>query len=168
MNRDWIDTVFRYIVILLLHVFIFGRIYLGAYINIEIYVLFILLLPSRFSSLAVLILSAIMGFSTDLLSSGDLGLHMAACTLTGYLRTKILRRIAASSSDAQITVPVIGKSPIRVFLFYVLTLLFIHNFVLYSIEAFSVGEIVFILLRSAASTLMTGLFIVLFEIMMKK
>jgi hypothetical protein len=109
--------------------------------------MFILFLPAGFSALLVLILSAAMGMSVDLLS-GDLGLHTAACTAMGYARPHLLKRI--STSD-QIEIPPINRTHYLPYFVYTGILVLIHHFVLFALETFALSEILFILARTLLS-----------------
>ena len=158
-----IQTLISFIVLLLLQEFVFDNIELGVYVNMPIYVMFILLLPTTFSPLAVLLLSGLMGISVDLFSGGIIGLNMAACLLTGFLRPVVLKTVT-TSSDAPQEVPVMYRVETRKVLSYTVLLVFIHCLALFSLEVFSWSKIIYILIRTVASTAITVLFIIVFEL----
>jgi rod shape-determining protein MreD len=147
MGRDWLIVGVNFIVLLLLQVCVCDAIYLGIYLNIQIYLMFILFLPADFSRSAVLILSALIGFCTDLLS-GDLGLHIAACTATGYVRPYLLKRITTSD---QIEIPPINRTHFGQYFIYVGILVFLHHLLLFTLETFELSEILFIMKRTVVS-----------------
>ena len=128
MTREWINTAIGYFVLLFLQIFVFNRIDASVYLNIQVYVMFILLLPVSFYPLASLLLSTFMGLSVDILSSGALGLHTAACATAGYLRPHLLRNMLPPA-DIQIEIPLPGKSPFRKYMTYTLILVLVHHFV---------------------------------------
>jgi hypothetical protein len=109
--------------------------------------MFILFLPAGMSGLRVLLLSALMGFCVDLLS-GDLGLHTAACTAMGYVRTYLLKRIATSD---QIEIPPINRTHFGQYFIYTGILIFLHHLLLFTLETFELKEILFILARTLIS-----------------
>lgn len=145
MNRDWIIIAINFVVLLLLQIFVFNTIYLGIYLNIQIYLMFILFLPANLSGLSVLLLSALMGISVDLFSSGDLGLHMAACTAIGFVRPYLLKK--TSTNDSQIEIPRISRNHFRQYAAYTGLLIFIHHLILFTLESFSFSDMFFILIR---------------------
>jgi rod shape-determining protein MreD len=147
MNRDWLIVGVNFVVLLLLQVFICNTIYLGIYLNIQIYLMFILFLPVSLSGLSVLLLSALMGFCVDLLS-GDLGLHLAACTAIGYVRPHLLKSI--STSD-QIEIPPINRTHFGQYFVYTGILIFLHHLLLFTLETFELKEILFIMTRTLIS-----------------
>ena len=151
MNRDWIFIGINFVVLLLLQIFVFNTIYLGIYLNIQIYIMFILFLPANLSGLAVMLLSALMGFSIDLFSSGDLGLHMAACTAMGYARPYLLKK--TSTSDNQIEIPRIDRYHFRQYAIYAGLLILLHHIILFTLESFSFKDVGFILLRTLISAM---------------
>jgi hypothetical protein len=111
--------------------------------------MFILFLPVNLLSLPVLLLSALMGFCMDLVS-GDLGLHMAACTAMGYMRPYLLKRIATND---QIEIPPINKTHFGQYLIYTGILIFMHHLLLFSLETFELKEILFIIARTLVSAI---------------
>ncbi|MDR2026319.1 MAG: hypothetical protein LBQ01_02015 [Prevotellaceae bacterium] len=147
MSRVWLTVWVNFVVLLLLQVFVCNTVYLGIYLSVQIYTMFILFLPANFSGLRVLLLSALTGFCVDLLS-GDLGLHTAACTATGYVRPYLLKRI--STSD-QIEIPPINRTHFRQYFIYTGILVFLHHLLLFTLETFDPKEILFITERTFVS-----------------
>ncbi|MDR0724409.1 MAG: rod shape-determining protein MreD [Prevotellaceae bacterium] len=149
MSRDWLMVGVNFAVLLLLQVFVCNAVYLGIYLNIQIYLMFILFLPANFSRLLVLFLSAIMGLSVDLLS-GDLGLHMAACTAMGYVRPYLLKRITTTTTG-QIEIPPLNRTHLGQYYIYTGILITLHHLLLFTLETFELREIPFILTRTIVS-----------------
>ena len=149
MNRESVSIAINFAVLLLLQVFVFNAIYLGVYINMMIYLVFILFLPTNLSRLSVLLLSALMGFSVDLLSAGDLGLHMAACTIIGFLRPVLLKKV--SNNEIQADIPKIKGNFVQ-YAAYTGILIVLHHLFLFLLEAFAIRDILFTLSRTAASS----------------
>ena len=163
MTREWINTAIGYFVLLFLQIFVFNRIDASVYLNIQVYVMFILLLPVSFYPLASLLLSTFMGLSVDILSSGALGLHTAACATAGYLRPHLLRNMLPPA-DIQIEIPLPGKSPFRKYMTYTLILVLVHHFVFFVLETFDVSEIAYIFSKTLVSTVASTVMIILFEL----
>jgi len=148
MNRELLMVGVNFVVLLLLQIFLCNTIYLGVYLNIQIYLIFILFLPVSFSGTTVLLLSALMGISVDLLS-GDLGLHMAACTAIGYLRPYLLKRIY--TNDVQVEMPQISSNHFQQYFFYTGVLILLHHLLLFTLETFMMKDILFIMKRTFVS-----------------
>jgi hypothetical protein len=109
--------------------------------------MFILFLPASLPGLPVLLLSALMGLCVDLLS-GDLGLHLAACTAIGYVRPYLLKRI--STSD-QIEIPPINRTHFGQYFAYTGILILLHHLLLFTLETFELKDILFITARTFVS-----------------
>jgi hypothetical protein len=110
--------------------------------------MFILFLPANLSSLSVMFLSALMGLSVDLLS-GDLGLHMAACTAAGYARMPLLKK--TSTNDVQIEIPTIQRLHFSNYFLYTIILILLHHIILFALETFAFSEILLILAKTLVS-----------------
>ncbi|MDR1338479.1 MAG: rod shape-determining protein MreD [Prevotellaceae bacterium] len=147
MNRNWLTVGVNFVILLFLQIFVCNAVYLGIYLNVQIYLMFILFLPVNFSKSLVLFLSALMGFCIDLFS-GELGLHMAACTLTAYVRPYLLKRI--STSD-ELEIPPINKIHFGQYLIYTGTLVILHHLLLFSLETFNLRDIFFVVTRTLLS-----------------
>jgi len=78
MNRLPI-YIFRFIILVLLQIFIFSQIQFSNLINPYFYVLFVLLLPFDMPRSAMLLMAFFLGLTIDLFSN-TLGMHAAACT----------------------------------------------------------------------------------------
>jgi rod shape-determining protein MreD len=156
MNRIGLLTYWSFVILLFLQVFIFNSIYLGIYVNLQIYLMFILFMPATFTPLVVLFLSTAMGFAVDLFSSGDLGLHTAACACIGYLRQFVLRYTTVS--DVQLEIPTISRH-FRKYLIYAGSLILLHHIVLFSVETFEMKEFLYIALRTVLSAILNMLII---------
>lgn len=167
MNHDWVNTIIAFFVILFLQLFLFNIIYLGVYINLFPYVLFLLLIPASFSPLVVLLLSALMGFTIDVFSSGAVGIHLAACSAVGYFRTHVFTRIISSEKNEAV-IPLAGQASFRDYILYTGILLFIHHFVLLVLDVFDVGQYLYFLIRFTASFFVNLAIISLMEMLIRK
>ncbi|MDR1129574.1 MAG: rod shape-determining protein MreD [Prevotellaceae bacterium] len=160
MNREGLTVGVNFVVLWLLQIFVCNAVYLGIYLNVQIYLMFILFLPANYSKSLVLLLSALMGFCIDLFS-GELGLHMAACTLIAYLRPYLLKRI--STSD-ELEIPPVNRIHFGQYFVYTGILVFLHHLLLFSLETFSSGDVFFIVIRTLFSVVLNVILIGLVRI----
>jgi hypothetical protein len=123
-----------------------------------------LFLPADFSKSLALFLSALMGLCVDLMS-GDLGLHMASCTLIGYLRPYFLKRV---STNDQIEIPPINRTHFGQYFIYTGMLIFLHHLLLFSLETFELKETFFIVTRTLVSATFNITLIGLVRIIMSR
>ena len=95
-GADPISNGIRFLVLLFLQVFLFRQVGLVVggfeYLAVLVSPLAIALLPLRTPRPLVVFFAFLLGFATDLFYE-SLGIHMAAATLTGYLRPFLLRII---------------------------------------------------------------------------
>jgi hypothetical protein len=157
MNKETLSLAINFIVLILLQAFLFNAIYLGVYISLQLYLMFIIFLPAKLPAITVMFLAAITGITTDLLSSGDIGLHLAACVAMAYIRPFMLSK--TSPTDIQFEIPELDLIHFREYVLYVGILVMIHHSVLFIFETLSFKELVYIVARTCASTVINTILI---------
>ena len=125
-----------------------------------LYPLFILLLPFETPVWMLLIIGMITGLTMDsLMNTG--GMHAAACILIAYLRTNALEALLPRALDEYPgqgpSVKNLGWVP---FLTYAGFLILIHHAVYFSIELWSLSNVLLLLLKISASAVTSMLFVV--------
>lgn len=152
-NQIFINIV-RFSVLMLLQVIVLNHINFTGYVNPYAYLIFILLFPFDASKTLLIFLSFLLGLSIDIFSDSG-GVHAAACVLVGFLRPMLLK--FSFGVSYQYNAVKLNKVTFKERLLYVALMVFIHHFVLFSLEIFSPSHIVLIL----TSTLFSGIFSVL-------
>lgn len=156
-----IRFILYFVIFLLAQVMIFNQFLFQSYLNPYLYILFILYLPARSNFSLVLLVAFIMGMTIDFFENSA-GVHAAASTLTAFLRPWFLRILQRKlDGNEKLELKTLGIAPAFA---YFLSLLFIHHFALFLIEAFSLSEIATVLLRSLYSTLFSFTFVVLYQL----
>jgi len=115
------------------------------YINPYIYLLFIILLPFNKSNKNLnLIIALCTGLIIDAFQN-SMGMHAFACVLIVYLRTPILLRLIPQlKNKTQTTIEFsMQEFGVQISVIYTTTLVFIHHFALFAIEAFSLILVMF-------------------------
>lgn len=148
-----------FIFVVLIQVLILNQLQISGYLNPYFYVLFILLLPVSTPRYLVLLLAFISGFSIDFFTDTP-GLHAAATTLIGYLRTPVLYLVSGRGSDMA-EYPTLKNNGLRWFLVYSVLLVLIHHFFLFYMEVFSFTGFFRTLIRVIFSTILSVFVIVL-------
>ncbi|RLD36161.1 MAG: rod shape-determining protein MreD [Bacteroidetes bacterium] len=166
MSNPILRNSFRFLVLVLLQIFVFNRIYLGGYLNPYVYLMFILLLPFETPWWLLLISSFSIGLSVDTLS-GSLGIHAAAATLAAFVRPLVIKLMFPKLDRTSHVVPGINFMGIPAFAVYVFIVVFIHHFFLFFLEVFRFSEIVPVLFRIGLSSLLSSALIILLEIIFK-
>src|SRR5699024_10263302 len=80
----------RFVLLILIQVFLLNNINLMGYINPYLYVLFIILYPVTGNKTTLIILSFLLGLSIDIFENSG-GVHAAASVCIAYIRSGILR-----------------------------------------------------------------------------
>ncbi len=146
--------IFNFIFYVLLQVVILNKMEFSGYLNPYLYVIFILILPFETPGWLLLTLASILGLSIDMFSNTT-GMHMAATLLIAYLRPFILSRFSPRDNYEPGTLPLPSYYGFPWFFKYAAILVFIHHFVYFIIESFSIENIVSILIKTIGSTLFT-------------
>ena len=150
----------RFVVLVFLQAVLFDNMQLSHSMLPFIYVLFILLLPFETPGWLVLISSFLLGGTVDLFEH-TMGLHAAAATIMGFSRPGILKIFSPRDGYEVNTYPRIYYYGAGWFIRYTLTLVFIHHFFLFYLEAFSFQHFFTTLARVILSALYSSLLIVL-------
>ncbi len=159
MARIWIKYLLLYLFVVLVQVLILNQLQVSGYLNPYFYMLFILLLPVSTPRYLVLFLAFFTGFTIDFFTDTP-GLHAAATTLLGYLRTPVLYLVSGRGSDIA-EYPSLKNNGLRWFLVYSVLLVLVHHFFLFYMEVFSFTGFFRTLIRAIFSTILSVFVIVL-------
>ncbi len=166
----YIKNILRFCIIVMLQVLILNKITLrwwsepnGFPIFIPyVYPLFILLLPFEAPVWALLFLGFLTGVTVDSFMN-TAGMHAFATVLIAYLRTNVLNALLPRNlSEYAGQNPSIKNMGWMPFLVYSLFLILLHHLMYFSIELWSVSNIGFLLLKVAASSVTSMLFIIVY------
>jgi len=158
-------NIIRLIIFILLQVFVLNHIPpLHQYITPYIYFLFILWLPFSMGRGSLLIVSFITGLCLDFFTKTP-GLHAAACVFVGYLRPFLINLLMPQQGvEFNYREPSVTSLGFTQYITYVSVLTFCHHAVLSSIQAFQFGNILYLVLKTLGSTVISLLLITVIEI----
>ncbi|RAU83986.1 hypothetical protein [Pontibacter arcticus] len=129
-----------------------------------IYVAFLLFLPIGINKVWLLFLGFLVGFTVDIFYD-TMGIHAAASVLLAYLRTHLLNlltpRDGYDTNDAA-NIHIMGW---RWYLVYTFTLLLFHHLAVFFLETISFGTVWYTLLKVVASTLFTGIVLIIVQLL---
>ena len=155
MTVDILRNILRFAFVLMLQGLIVNKLDLfDGLILPQIYLFAILMLPLETPRLGVLIIAGVTGMIADMFTSTP-GLHTSACLVLGYLQPLVQRLIAPRDGyefGQQATVQSLG---LTWFLTYALSLVLVHHFLLFFLEAFRFEDFFRTLGRVLLSTLGT-------------
>jgi rod shape-determining protein MreD len=160
MIKNLPQLIWRFLVLVLLQVWIFNNIRFSGFLNPYIYVLFILLLPFETPGWFMLFLAFFTGLVIDMFSD-TVGVHASAMVFMAALRPVVIQAISSREAYEANAKPTIAKMGFIWFVKYALILVFAHHLFLFTVEVFKFDSYHLVLLRSFLSTLFTAFFVVL-------
>jgi rod shape-determining protein MreD len=159
MSRVLIYNLIRFVVLVLLQVFLLKNISLYNLSVPYLYILFILLLPFEIPNLLLFLLSFLLGLTIDAFYDTP-GLHAAACVLLAFVRVLFISITVQKDGFDNEPEPTLGNMGFRWFFTYAAVLILFHHFFLFNLEVFRLYELQYTLLRFLSSSVFT-LFLVL-------
>ncbi|MFT3846665.1 MAG: rod shape-determining protein MreD [Lacibacter sp.] len=158
-------NIIRLVLFILVQFFVLYKIPpLHQYITPYIYFLFILWLPFNISRYALLLVSFITGLSLDFFTKTP-GLHAAACVFIGYIRPYLINMLMPQQGvEFNYKEPSATSIGLSQYVTYASLLTLFHHTVLFSIEAFQFGNILYLVLKTLGSTIISLLLIAVVEI----
>lgn len=162
MNRKLVGNIARFILLALAQVYIFNKIQVSGFINPQVYVLFILMLPFEISGFWLLSFAFMMGLTVDFFQHTP-GMHAAASVTLAFLRPGVIRLVGKKDDLEPWQYPNIRDSGSPWFLAYCLILVFLHHMFLFYLEVFRFSEFFLTLLKVLVNTVLTTLIIMLIQ-----
>ena len=159
--------ILRFILLVLVQVFVLNKVQLSGYINPYLYILFILTLPVDAPRWALLTSAFLIGLSIDLFS-GIPGVHAAASVFIAYLRPGLIRLIGTKDDMEPGTEPSVRNFGFLWFFTYSTIMVFFHHSALFFLEVFRFTEVLQVISRILASSLVTLILIILTQYLFYK
>jgi len=154
MNRAIVVNFFRFILLILIQVFLLKNVVLYNLSTPYLYILFILLLPFDTPNLLLFVLAFILGLTIDAFYDTP-GLHAAACVLLAFVRILFISITVQKDGFDNEPEPTLSMMGFRWFFTYAAVLTLFHHFFLFNLEAFRFSEIQYTLTRVVLSSLFT-------------
>ncbi|NQV51763.1 MAG: hypothetical protein HQ500_01190 [Flavobacteriales bacterium] len=164
MNRELISHIIRFILLIVVQVFLLNNVHFSGMINPYIYIYFLLVLPVDFSPNAGLFLAFVLGLTIDLFSH-TLGMHTIASVFFAYGRPYVLRYMAPRDGYEFTRTISIRQMGWLWFLTFSTIMIFLHHFVLFFIETFRMSGLGFTFGKSIGSTAITLFLIVVVQLL---
>lgn len=129
-------NILRFSFFILLQVTIIRHLDLGAYFNPFLFVGALLMLPIRISKTLVLVIAFATGLIIDMFYN-TMGMNAAACTFMAFCRPWALKIYAPTGDYNTDAIATVNSMGIGWMVRYAGTLIFIHHFILFYLETFS-------------------------------
>lgn len=147
-----LENTLLFVVVVLLQVFLFDNLQVGAYINIFVYIAFVIMLPMETNSSLVLILAALLGVTMDIFM-GTPALNTISTTLVAFCRPTMLNFFVGKDEVNAGGVPNINRIGMAKFIRYSFVLVLIHSASFFMFESMSLAGIGFFILRILLSAI---------------
>lgn len=150
--------IFRFAGLVLLQVLIFNRLNLFGQLNPFIYILFLYWYPVREERTLLLGIAFVLGFTVDLFSD-TMAMHAAATLTAAFARPALMRFVFGVNLEFQ-NFRISNSTRVQQFTFLAL-LIAIHHLVFFTLEIFSLSNLLLILKRVVLTGLVTFFFSVI-------
>jgi rod shape-determining protein MreD len=154
--RDFLFYTLIAVLLVLSQIFVFNQIHLFGFGCVFIYVLFIVSAPLSIKPVSLVVIGFLLGLSIDIFSN-SYGINTAATTLIAYIRPKTIS-LFFSDSKLESSVKFFGNFTSDYYK-YLVTIVAIHHFTVFMLEAFTFSLILLVLLKTVISTISTAIFI---------
>lgn len=153
-----IQSILHFLLLVLVQVLILNNIKFLGFINPYIYILFIITLPVNVNKTFLLLLAFVLGLSIDIFCN-TLGVHAFATVFVAFFRENIIKLLIPRDDNYDLTVPSMHTFGRSQFVKYTIMMVFVHHTILLLIEAFSLYNFWFLLLRILFNSTFTILLI---------
>lgn len=162
---ELLKNIVRFIVLILLQVFVLNKVVLHGYVTPYIYFLFVLLLPFTVPRWALMVGGVLLGLCLDLFMN-TAGMHALACLAVAYFRPFVINILSPHDGfETQKVTPSVVSMGWAPFMTYAAILLLVHHLVYFTLEIFSFQNVLFLLFRILLSALVSWLLILIFEML---
>lgn len=162
MIRVWFRIMIYFVIFVLLQVLVMNNIHLFGLITPFIYLYVLLKLPVDMTRSRVVVVSFLLGLAVDVFSN-TFGMHAAACSFVGFIRTPLLERFVDMKELPEGSVPSYQLFGFGKFMRYAFVLVTLHHVTLFLIESFSFFQPVLMITRMFSSILLTSLLMFIIE-----
>ena len=165
MNKLVSNIIIAFILIFTQGLFFNNINFLGS-INPFVYVFFIAYFPIKNNRTFFIICAFIYGLIIDIFSDTH-AIHAAATLIISYLRPNLLKLFFGIAYEHQVVK--FNSIELKQNLLYLLTIVFIHHLILFSLEIFDISKISLILKNTFGNTIFTFTAIyILFELIINR
>ncbi|RQP11602.1 MAG: rod shape-determining protein MreD [Parapedobacter sp.] len=164
MAKIFVNNIVRFVVLVILQVFLFKNI---GYYNLATpfpYILFILLLPVGIPNFLLYCIAFFTGITVDAFYD-TLGVNAAACVALVWARILFIRITLQTDQYESYLTPLWGNVPFRWYFLYVTVLALFHHAVLFMMETFSFHQFHYTIIRVLLSCIFTVIIILLFSLL---
>ena len=140
MNKLVWKIVGRFVLLMALQLLVLNHVYLGGYVVPFIYILAIMMLPTRVGKIPLLLIAFVSGGLIDLFCNIP-GFHAFSCTMMAFFRILFGNKMLTRDDPTEVVdTPSVHCVPFEVFAVYVLLLALVYSVTYGLLETFSLGN----------------------------
>jgi rod shape-determining protein MreD len=160
-----VKNIIRFILFILVQVFVLDKIHLHQMVTPYIYFLFILWLPFRMKRSVLMLLGFLLGFALDSFRHQP-GFHAAACVLIAYTRPLLINiLIPQEGSETNYEEPsIMSMGGLLPYAIYIGFFSLLHNAWLFLLEAWQFGNLWYFVAKTLFSTAISMLLIIITDL----
>lgn len=164
MTKLIFSNIFRFLALIVLQILIFNYVYLGGYIIPFIYILAVLMLPTRVGNIPMLLIAFAAGVIVDLFCNIP-GFHAFSCTMMAFARIVVGNRMLTRDDPVEIDTPSIYNIPFQNFAAYLFVMALVYSFTYSLIETFSFGNFWMTMLSMLLNTIASWVLMLLCQLL---
>ncbi len=166
MTKLVLSNIFRFVVLIVLQILLLNYVSFGGYVIPFIYILAVLMLPTRVGNIPLLLIAFAAGALVDIFCNIP-GFHTFSCTMMAFVRVIIGNRMLTRDdpNEAVIDVPSVHTVPFQTFVVYLFVMSAVYSFTYCLLEAFSFGNFWMTLLSMLLDTVATWLLLLLSQLL---
>lgn len=157
-----ISNLFRFFIFLSLQLLIFNNIKFLGYINPQVYIIFLLLLPIEMKKWIQYVIAFLTGFLVDMFFQTH-GIHALSCLIIIFLRPYLVLLLNGFRPIDGVFKPIPGAKDFKWIVLYVAGMAFVHQLLVTMIETFNMKEFFHIMWVTLLNTFFTTVLIVCIE-----
>ena len=165
MTKLVISNILRFVVLIVLQILLLNYVNFGGYIIPFIYILAVLMLPTRIGNIPLLLIAFAAGVVVDVFCNIP-GFHAFCCTLMAFFRVIIGNRmLTRNDPEVIIDVPSVRTVPFQPFAVYLLVMTAVYSITYCLLESFSFGNFWITLLAIVLDTVGTWILMMLCQLL---
>ena len=150
-----LSNILRFVIVLVLQVFICSNIHLFGFATPALYLLALLLLPLELPKSVQYLIGFAAGFVVDLFAY-TLGVNMAASLIVMFVRPYLVKLLNGRNTTEGVDRPIPGVKDTKWMFTYVIVLSFLHQFFVVMLEACSFRHFGYSLMAIVADSVFTA------------
>ena len=164
-----VKNIVRFILLILVQVYVLDKIHLHKMVTPYIYLLFIIWMPFKLQRGWQMIIAFALGFTLDSFRHNP-GFHASACVLIAYLRPIFINiLIPQEGADTNYEEPSMkSMGGFLPYMVYAGVLVFLHHGWLFMLEAWQIGNFWYFVIKTLLSTIVSLILIIITELLFSR